>query len=100
MGRLLGQVKDLLSGVWRGNGVLTLSRHHRVVLLTIIIGVEEFFEPLNEIQVVLKPTLDELLYWNYLQVREFQSIPFHTLSLITRPRLTLTLSTFILLKEA
>lgn len=100
MGRLLGQVEDLLSRVWRRNGVLALSCLHRVVVLTIIVGVEELFEPLDKIQVVLKSTLDKLLYWNYLQVREFQSSPFQTFSLFTRSRLTLTLSTFILLKEA
>lgn len=71
MGRLLRQVEDLLPGVRRRNGVLALSRLHGVVLLTVVVGVKELFEPLDEIQVILKSTLDELLDWNYLQVRRF-----------------------------
>lgn len=58
----LWQVEDLLAGIWRRNGVLALSGLHRVVLLPVVVGVEELLEPLNEVQVVLKPSLDELLY--------------------------------------
>lgn len=67
MVRLLWQVEDLLSRVWGRNGVLTLSCHHRIVFFTIIIGIKELFEPLNEVQVVLKSSLNKFLYWNNLQ---------------------------------
>jgi len=62
MGGFLWQVEDLLAGIWRGSGVLALSGLHRVVLLPVVVCVEELLEPLNEVQVVLKSSLDELLY--------------------------------------
>lgn len=57
----LRQVEDLLSGIWRGDSVLTLSGLHRVVFLPVIVGVEKLLKPLNEVQVVLKSPLDEFL---------------------------------------
>ena len=63
---LLGQVEDLLSRVGRGDGVLTLPGLYRVVLFTVVVCVEKPLEPLDEVQVVLKPPLDQLLYGNNL----------------------------------
>lgn len=63
----LWQVKDLLPGIWRGNGILALSGLDRVVLLPVVVGVEELLEPLNEVQVVLKSPLDELLHRDNLR---------------------------------
>ena len=63
---LLGQVEDLLSRVGRGDGVLTLPGLHRVVLFTVVVCVEKPLEPLDEVQGVLKPPLDQLLYGNNL----------------------------------
>ena len=63
---LLWQVKDLLTGVRRGNGILTLSGCHRVVLFTVVIGIKELLKPLNEIQIVLKSALDQFLHRNNL----------------------------------
>lgn len=57
----LWQVEDLLPRIWRGNGILALSGLDWVVFLPVVVGVEELLEPLNEVQVVLKSSLDELL---------------------------------------
>lgn len=55
---LLGQIKDLLTGVRRGDGVLTLSGLNRVVLFPVVIGVKELLKPLDEIKIVLKSAFD------------------------------------------
>lgn len=66
----LWQVEDLLPRIWRGNSILALSGLDRVVFLPVVVGVEELLEPLNEVQVVLKSSLDELLYRDYLRGKE------------------------------
>lgn len=55
---LLGQIKDLLPGVRRGDGVLTLSGFNGVVLFPVVIGVKELLKPLDEIKIVLKSAFD------------------------------------------
>lgn len=39
---------------------------HRIVLLAIVVGVKELLEPLQELEIVLEPTLDQLVHWDYL----------------------------------
>lgn len=63
---LLGQVEDLLSGVRWGDGILPLSGLDRVIVFTIVVGIEELLEPLNEVKIVLKPAFDKLLYGDNL----------------------------------
>ena len=63
---LLGQVEDLLSRVGRGDGVLALPGLHRVVLFTVVVCIKEPLEPLDKVQVVLKPPFDQLLYGDNL----------------------------------
>lgn len=63
---LLWQVENLLTGVGRGNGILTLSGCDRVVLFTIVIGIKELLEPLDEVQIVLKSAFNEFLHRNNL----------------------------------
>lgn len=55
------QVEDLLSGIWRRNSILSLSRLQRLVFLPVVVGIEELLKPLNEVQVVLKSSLDKFL---------------------------------------
>lgn len=69
MVRLLGQVEDLLARIRWGNGILTLSGFHRVILFTIVVGVKELLKPLDEIQVVLESAFHQFLHWNYLYSR-------------------------------
>lgn len=64
---LLWQVEDLLAGIGRRDGVLALPGRHWVVLFTIVVGVEELLEPLDEIQVVLESAFDQFLYRNDLK---------------------------------
>lgn len=66
---LLGQVEDLLAGVGRGDGVLALPGCHRVVLFTVVVGVIELLEPLDEVQVVLESAFDQFLDRNDLKSR-------------------------------
>lgn len=63
----LGFVEVLITWVWRGGHVLALPRQQWIVLLPVIVGVEEFLKPLNELKVVLELPLHQLLYWNNLQ---------------------------------
>lgn len=70
MMRLLWQIEDLLAGVRGRNGVLTLSGCNRVILFTIIIGIEEFLKPLNEIKIVLKSAFNQFLHRNNLKRKE------------------------------
>lgn len=63
---LLWQVEDLLTGVRRGNGILTLSGCHGVVLFTVIIGIKELLKPLDEVEIVLKSALNQFLYGDNL----------------------------------
>lgn len=67
MMRLLWQIEDLLAGIRGRNGVLTLSGCNRVILFTIIIGIEEFLKPLNEIKIVLKSAFNQFLHRNNLK---------------------------------
>lgn len=64
---LLRQVEDLLTGVRWGNGILTLSGCNWVVLFTVVIGIKELLEPLDEIEIVLKSAFDQFLYRNNLK---------------------------------
>lgn len=64
---LLWQVEDLLAGIGRRDGILALPGRHWVVLFTVVVGVEELLEPLDEIQVVLEPAFDQFLYRNDLE---------------------------------
>lgn len=105
---LLWQVEDLLTRVRWGNGILTLSGRHRVILFTVIIGIKEFLKPLDEIKIVLKSAFDQFLHRNYLNQgrggRENQHVKtdsflqaFYSAEHKIRKH---TLSTFILLKDA
>lgn len=47
---------------------------HRIVLLAIVVGVKELLEPLQELEIVLEPTLDQLVHWDYL-IRDDGSTP-------------------------
>lgn len=67
---LLWQVEDLLTGVRWGDGILTLSGCHWVILFTIVIGVKELLKPLDEIEIVLKPSFNQFLHWNNLNQGE------------------------------
>lgn len=67
MVRLLWQVEDLLTWIRWGNGVLTLPSCNRVVLFTIIICIEEFLKPLDEIEIVLESALNQFLHRNDLR---------------------------------
>ena len=62
----LWQVEDLLAGVRWGNGILTLPGCDRVVLFTVVIGVKELLEPLDEIKIVLKSAFHQFLHRNNL----------------------------------
>lgn len=64
---LLWQVKDLLTGVRWGNGILTLSGCNWVILFTIVIGIKELLKPLDEIEIVLKSAFDQFLHRNNLK---------------------------------
>lgn len=66
MVRLLWQVEDLLTWIRWGNGILTLPSCNWVVLFTIIIRIEEFLKPLDEIKIVLKSALNQFLHRNNL----------------------------------
>lgn len=70
---LLRQVEDLLTGVRRGDGVLTLSGFNWVILFTVIIGVKELLKPLDEIEIVLKSAFNQFLHRNNLQRGERQN---------------------------
>ncbi|TNN64950.1 hypothetical protein EYF80_024834 [Liparis tanakae] len=63
---LLWQVEDLLTGVRRGNGILTLSGCHGVVLFTVIIGIKELLKPLDEVKIILKSAFNQFLYGDNL----------------------------------
>lgn len=63
---LLWQVEDLLAGVRRGNGILTLPGCNWVILFTVIIGIKELLEPLDEIKIVLKSAFHQFLHRNNL----------------------------------
>lgn len=39
---------------------------HRIVLAAVIVGVEELLEPLEELEVVLEPALNQFVNWNDL----------------------------------
>lgn len=97
---LLGQVEDLLAGVGRGDGVLALPGCHRVVLFTVVVGVIELLEPLDEVQVVLESAFDQFLDRNDLKSRNRSDrSPPAARGGGGRPGGP-TLSTFIRLKEA
>lgn len=66
---LLWQVEDLLTGVRRGEGILTLSGCNWVVFFAVVIGIEELLKPLDEIKVVLKSAFDQFLHRNNLNQR-------------------------------
>lgn len=75
-------VEDLLGGlvesrhgrVGCGHGVLALPRLHRVVMLSVVVGVEELLKPLDELKVVLELSLHQLVYWNDLEEEGEQRI--------------------------
>lgn len=103
--RLLWQVEDLLAGIGRRDGVLALPGRHRVVLFTVVVGVVELLEPLDEIQVVLEPAFDQFLYRNDLKSENEKKTKITKTtngSGTARENRSAgpTLSTFIRLKEA
>ena len=65
---LLGLVESRHGWAGHGHGVLTLARLHRVVILTVIVGVEELLEPLDKLKVVLELPLYQLVHWDDLGV--------------------------------
>lgn len=67
----LGFVEVLITWVWRGGHVLALPRQQWIVLLPVVVGVEEFLKPLNELKVVLELPLHQLLYWDNLQPHKY-----------------------------
>lgn len=69
---LLRQVEDLLAGIGRGDSVLALSGCHGVVLFTVIVGVKELLEPLDEVEVVLESAFDQFLDRNDLKSQNKQ----------------------------
>lgn len=106
MMRLLWQIEDLLAGVRGRNGVLTLSGCNRVIFFTIIIGIEEFLKPLNEIKIVLKSAFNQFLHRNNLKRKEKkktlgdEKLESGNHFRLKRKKGPPTLSTFIRLKDA
>lgn len=56
-------------GVGCGHGVLSLPRLHGVVVLSVVVGIEEFLKPLDELKVVLELALHQFVYWNDLRTQ-------------------------------
>lgn len=70
MVRLLWQVEDLLTGIRRGDGILTLPGCNWVVIFAVVIGVKELLKPLDEIEIVLKSAFDQFLHRNNLNKKK------------------------------
>lgn len=54
---------------WRSN-IYPTTGSHRVIRDSAIVGVKEFFEPLYELKVILKPTFNQTIYRNNLKSRQ------------------------------
>lgn len=62
----LWSVAKMITWVGGRDCVLPLPGQNRVILLPVIVGVKELFEPLNELKVVLELPFDQLLHGNDL----------------------------------
>lgn len=62
----LWQVKDLLARVRWGKSVLPLSGLNWIIILAIIVGIKKLLKPLDEVEVVLKPSFNKFLNRNDL----------------------------------
>lgn len=49
-----------------------LARRHRVVLRAAVVGVEELLEPLQELKVILEPTLHQSVNGYYLRKKKME----------------------------